>query len=123
MSIEEVSMNIFRYKGFIGSIEASAEDKVLYGKLLYITHLVTYEAGSIIELETEFKNAVNDYLLTCKQLKREPMKPFKGSLNVRIGSELHKEAALHAAMQGVSVNEFIKIAVQSQIQQENGRIY
>ncbi len=115
-------MNIFRYKGFIGSIEANAEDKILYGKLLYINDLVTYEASTIPQLETEFKNAVNDYLETCQQLKREPMKPFKGSLNVRIGPELHKEAALHAAVYGISINEFIKNAVQSKIQQEDSRI-
>lgn len=61
-------MDIFRYKGFIGSIEASAEDKVLYGKLLCISDLVTYEAASITALEAEFKHAVNDYLLTCSRL-------------------------------------------------------
>jgi predicted HicB family RNase H-like nuclease len=114
-------MNFFHYKGYIGSIEASVEDKVLHGELLYIRDLVTYEATTVAELEIEFKNSVDDYLQTCQELNREPMKPFKGSLNVRIGPELHKEAARHAAMHGISINEFIKIAVQSQIQQD-GRI-
>lgn len=114
-------MNVFRYKDFMGSIEANAEDKILHGKLLYITDLVTYEATTMTSLESEFKKAVNDYLDTCKQLHREPMKPFKGSLNVRIGPELHKEAALHAAMYGMSINEFIKSAVQSKIKQEDTR--
>jgi len=114
-------MNIFHYKAFIGSIEANAEDKVLHGKLLYITDLVTYEATTLTGLENEFKKAVNDYLATCKQLNREPMKPFKGSLNVRIGPELHKEAAFHAAMDGISINEFIKNAVQTKIKQEDNR--
>lgn len=115
-------MNIFRYKGFIGSIEADSEDKVLHGKLLYITDLVTYEADTIPELEIEFKNSVDEYLATCKLLNREPMKPFKGSLNIRIGAELHKEAALHAATHGVSINEFIKLAVENKIQQDDGRV-
>ena len=114
-------MNIFRYKGFIGSIEVDAEDKILHGKLLYITDLVTYEATTMTNLESEFKEAVNEYIDTCKKLNREPMKPFKGSLNVRIGSELHKEAALHAAMYGISINEFIKSAVQAKIKQEDAR--
>jgi predicted HicB family RNase H-like nuclease len=113
--------NVFRYKDFIGSIEADAADKILHGKLLYITDLVTYEATTMTSLENEFKKAVNDYLNTCQQLNREPMKPFKGSLNVRIGPELHKEAALHAAMYGMSINEFIKSAVQSKIKQEDAR--
>ncbi len=71
---EKGDMNIFRYKNFIGSIEANAEDKILYGKLLYITDLITYEAETISDLEIEFKKSVNDYLETCKQLKRESMK-------------------------------------------------
>ncbi len=114
-------MNIFRYKGFLGSIEVDAEDKILHGKLLHITDLVTYEASAIATLENEFKKAVNDYLDTCKQLNREPMKPLKGSLNVRIGPELHKEAALYAAMYGISINEFIKSAVRAKIKQEDAR--
>ncbi len=115
-------MNIFRYIGFIGSIEADSDDKILHGKLLYINDLVTYEAPTIPKLEVEFKKAVDDYLQTCKQLNREPMKPFKGSLNIRIGAELHREAALHAATTGISINEFIKSAVQNKIYQEDNRI-
>ena len=112
-------MNVIRYKGFLGSIEASPEDKCLYGKLLYIDDLVTYEANTIAELETEFKNSVDDYCDTCKKVGKEPMKPFKGSLNVRIGQKLHKEVALHAASSGISLNEYIKLAVKNQVQVEN----
>ena len=115
-------MDVFRYKGFIGSIEADAEEKILHGQLLYITDLVTYEATTIAQLENEFKKSVVDYLATCQQLNREPMKPFKGSLNVRFGPELHKEAAIHAAMYGMSINEFIKTAVQNKIQQDDSRV-
>jgi predicted HicB family RNase H-like nuclease len=46
------------------------------------------------------------------------MRPFKGSFNVRIGQELHKEAALHAAMDDMSLNEYIKIAIQNQVRHE-----
>jgi predicted HicB family RNase H-like nuclease len=45
-------MSIFQYKGFVGSIEVDSEDKCLHGKLLYINDLVTYEATSIIKLES-----------------------------------------------------------------------
>ena len=114
-------MNVFRYKNFIGSIEVSTDDKCLYGKLLYINDLVTYEAKTILQLEKEFKHAVDDYLKTCKELNREPLKPFKGSLNVRIGANLHKETAVHAAVNGVSINEYIKHAVQKQIRREDSR--
>lgn len=111
-------MNVFRYKGFIGSIEINSEEKCLYGKLLYINDLVTYEANTVAKLEVEFKESVNEYLASCKELGREPMKPFKGSLNVRIGPDLHKEAALRAALLGIALNEYIKAAIRNQVQRE-----
>lgn len=114
-------MTILRYKGFLGSIEVDPEDKLLYGKLLYITDLVTYEASTVADLEHEFQNSVSEYINTCKALNREPLKPFAGSLNIRIGKELHKEAALHAAINGISINEFIKSAIQHEIQNQDER--
>lgn len=111
-------MNVFRFKGFIGSIEADPVSKCLNGELLYINDLVTYEADTVAKLEIEFKHAVDDYLKTCKELGREPLKPFKGSLNIRIGAALHKEAALFAAIDGISLNEFIKIAIENQVRRK-----
>jgi len=105
---------IFRYKGFMGSIETSTEDMCLHGKLLFINDTVTYEAKNLKQLQKEFEDAVDDYVETCKKLNREPQKPYKGSLNVRIGAELHKQAALQAILLGISINEFIRMAVQKQ---------
>lgn len=110
--------NVFKYKGFIGSIDISAEDKCLYGKLLHVNDLVTYEAKTVIDLEKEFKKSVDDYLKTCDKLGREAAKPFKGTLNVRIGKILHKEAALRAALYGISINEYIKGAIRNSVEHE-----
>ena len=116
-------MNVFRYKSFIGSIEADPESKCLYGKLLYINDLITYEALTVAKLEAAFKKSVNEYLITCQELEREPMKSFKGSLNVRIGQDLHKEAALHAAMKDITINDYIKTAVKNQVLREEAAFY
>lgn len=62
----------FRYKNFTGSIEKSSEDACLYGKILFIRDLITYEATTAKQLEKEFKRATDDYLITCKKLNREP---------------------------------------------------
>jgi predicted HicB family RNase H-like nuclease len=48
------------------------------------------------ELEADFKESVNDYLQTCREAGIEPKKPYKGSFNVRIGQELHENAAKRA---------------------------
>ena len=65
-------MSLFRYKGFYGSAQASVEDHCLFEKLQFIEPLVSYEGQDIEELEQAFKHAVDDYLLDCEKLGREP---------------------------------------------------
>ena len=100
--------NTIEYNGYIGTIEHSQEDKCFFGKIDMINDLVTFEAQNATELEENFKNAVDEYILTCKELNREPRKAFKGVFNVRTGSELHKLAVLNATKIGVSLNTYIK---------------
>lgn len=80
--------NTIEYNGYIGTIEYSQEDKCFFGKLDMINDLVTFEANNVNDLEENFKNAIDEYIETCKQLGREPQKAFKGVFNLRTGSEL-----------------------------------
>jgi len=71
-------MNSLQYKGYTGSMVASLEDKCIWGKILYITDTVTYEAQTVDELEKEFKLAVDDYLEDCKKFGHEPTRLHSG---------------------------------------------
>lgn len=66
--------NIFYYKGYYGKIEYSAEDKVIYGKIMGIHSLISFESESATDIETEFHNAVDDYLSYCEEEGIEPEK-------------------------------------------------
>lgn len=110
-------MSSLEYKSYIGSVEFSAEDECFYGKLLYIRDLVTYEATSAKSLVRVFRNAVDDYLATCDKQNKTPDTPFKGSLNVRLGPDLHRGAALAAERDGIKLNEFVKRAVSERLAQ------
>ncbi len=66
--------NILYYKGYYGKIEYSAEDKVIYGKIMGIHSLISFESESATDIETEFHNAVDDYLSYCEE---EGIKPEK----------------------------------------------
>ncbi|KJH84058.1 HicB [Pseudomonas fluorescens] len=105
-----------QYKGYVGSIEASIEDKCLFGKLLFIRALVSYEGQTVAELEAAFREAVDDYLQTCEQLGQKPEIPCKGSFNVRIGHDLHLAAALAATRQNVSLNDLTRQALNEYLQ-------
>lgn len=110
-----MSNNVFKnkYKGYTGTIQVSEDDNCLYGKILSITDTILYEGTTVKELERAFHEAVNDYLETCKRHGLEPKKPLKGSLNVRIGEDLHNAVALEAATRGTSINEVIKDAIKT----------
>lgn len=104
-------MKNLEYQGYTGSIEYSQEDQLFYGKILGIKSLISYEGVSGPELEADFKAAIDDYLTDCKALNIKPEKPFKGSFNVRIPSELHKEAALKAQELNTSLNSFVSESI------------
>ena len=105
-------MKPLQYKGYLGDVDYSLEDdKCLHGKILYINDLVTYEAQTVPELEEAFREAVDDYLETCVEIGKEPEKSFKGSFNVRMAPELHKAAAVAAALAETSLNDFVTQAI------------
>lgn len=66
--------NILYYKGYYGKIEYSAEDKVIYGKIMGIHSLISFESESATDIETEFHNTVDDYLSYCEEEGIEPEK-------------------------------------------------
>jgi predicted HicB family RNase H-like nuclease len=101
-------MKTLIYKGQIGSVEISTDDDCLYGKLLFINPLITYEATTAKELQEEFEKSVDDYMNTCTDLKRDVEKPCKGSFNVRVGHELHARVSIAAKEYGVSLNDWVK---------------
>ena len=107
--------NVLEYNGYTGSIEASIEDHCLFGKILFISDLVTYEAETVSDLEAEFIAAVDDYLLTCRETGTDPQRPFKGSFNVRINPELHRKAAIEASKENISLNELTSRAIDAYI--------
>jgi len=103
--------DMLSHKGFFGSIHYNHEDRVFYGKVEFIRSLISYEGKDADSLESTFLEAVEDYLVTCAELGREPEKPFKGSFNVRIPPELHERVAIAAVQHGVSLNRFIADAL------------
>src|SRR6186713_2693849 len=111
--------DILQYKDYYASVHFSAEDEIFYGKILGINDLVSFEGSSVKELKKSFHEAVDDYLETCKEIGKEPNKTYKGSFNVRIPTSLHKEAAVFASTLNVSLNDFIKTAIDYALQHKD----
>ncbi|MFC1478574.1 type II toxin-antitoxin system HicB family antitoxin [Candidatus Margulisiibacteriota bacterium] len=105
-----------QHKGFIGSVHYNDNDKVFHGKILGINDLVTFEGESVKELKAAFNEAVEDYLLLCKEVDKKPHKSYKGSFNVRIPSSMHRQAVVAAQSRNVKLNEFVKSAIKHELQ-------
>jgi predicted HicB family RNase H-like nuclease len=113
-------MKNLTYKGYTGSIEYSKEDGQLYGKVLGIRGLISFEGDTGKKLEVDFMEAIDAYLTDCNQNSVEPEKPFKGSFNVRISPNLHRKAALLAMEENSSLNSFVAESIRERIIKESG---
>ncbi len=112
--------DILQYKDYIGSIHFSSEDEVFYGKIVGIDDLVSFEGASVKELKKSFHEAVEDYLESCKEIGKEPNKTYKGTFNIRIGADLHRDAALFAAINNISLNDFVRTAIDYALMNKDG---
>ncbi|WP_297817724.1 type II toxin-antitoxin system HicB family antitoxin [uncultured Lactobacillus sp.] len=103
------------YKGYYGSVEYSLDDDILFGKVIGINGLLSYEGKTIDELRTDFQDVVDEYLEDCKIQGIKPQKSYKGSFNVRISPELHMKAAIYAASKDESLNSLVEEAIEKYV--------
>lgn len=66
---------ILEYKGYKTEIRFSKEDNVFFGKIEGIKDLVSFDADKAEDIEKEFHDAVDDYLLYCEDIGTSPDKP------------------------------------------------
>ena len=107
--------NYLHYKGYVGSVEFSEADGVFHGKALGIKSLISFEGDSVSVIIEDFHNAIDEYLEFCTETGKQPEKPFKGSFNVRIGTDLHRKAALAASARGISLNTLVEDAIRQTV--------
>lgn len=103
--------NLLSYKNYNGTVEYSREDECLFGKVIGIKSLLSYEGQSVQELEQDFKTVIDEYLQDCKENNIEPEQPYKGTFNVRISPELHRTIAVYAIEHGKSLNAAVEEAI------------
>jgi predicted HicB family RNase H-like nuclease len=63
-------VNILSYKGYTANVEFDAEDHIFVGHLIGVRDVVGFHGTTVDELETAFREAVDDYLAACKKLGR-----------------------------------------------------
>lgn len=106
-------MSVLRHKDYQGSVQYDAGR--LHLRILHIDDLITAEVDSASEAEAAFAELVDDYLATCAAVGKQPSKPFKGSFNVRISPEMHKQLAFAAAENDETLNSYCDAAFREKL--------
>lgn len=101
-------MNSMEYKGYVGSVEYSEDDGLLYGKVQGIRSLLSYEGNSVAELKEDFHEVVDAYLDDCKEEGIQPEIPYDGKIEIQITPELHKKIADAASSKQMSLDSYIE---------------
>lgn len=108
-------MKGMKYKGYVAKIEFDPEDHIFVGHIIGIRDVVGFHGESVAELETAFKDAVDNYLAACKELGQKPNKPYSGNLMLRVPAEVHAAVATAAEASGKSINQWAASALNAAI--------
>ena len=101
------------YKGYIGKVEIDEEVGILYGEVINVRDVITFEGTTVDEVQQAFRESVDDYLEFCAQRGESPEKPFSGKFVVRLPAELHRKAYIQAKLKDKSLNSWITEVLQS----------
>lgn len=110
-------MTVLRHKGYQGAVDF--DPGRLLVRILHIDDFVATECDRASEAQGAFETLVDEYLETCKEVGKEPSRPFKGSFNVRVATDLHRKAALAAAAAGDSLNAWVAGAMTRRLEDEH----
>jgi predicted HicB family RNase H-like nuclease len=99
-------INVLEYNGYQATVEFDADDEVFFGHLAGISDVIGFHGTTVSELKAAFHESVDDYLAFCKEIGKEPNKPYSGKVMFRIDPQVHAKAALAAQLKGISLNQW-----------------
>ena len=107
--------NSMEYKGYVGSVEFSEEDGLLYGKVQGIRALLSYEGKSVEELKEDFHEVIDEYLNDCQEEGIHPEVPYGGKIEIQIAPELHKKVADAASCRQMSIDSYVENIIEEAV--------
>lgn len=105
---------MMEYKGYLaGPIDFDQEVNTFSGTVAGLRDVIHFEGASARELTRAFRESIDSYLELCAETGKEPDRPFNGKILVRTEPELHRKAALRAAVEGISLSRWISRQIES----------
>lgn len=101
----------YEAEDYLYSVVWSADDKAFIGRVLEFPSLAAHgntQEKALREIRSVVRYALED-LADSRELAPEPLskRRFSGTLNLRMPKHLHRQLAIEAAQEGVSLNHWI----------------
>jgi predicted HicB family RNase H-like nuclease/tetrahydromethanopterin S-methyltransferase subunit B len=96
-----------KYKGYTGRVEFDAEDNLLFGEVIGLRDIITFQGTTVEEIVKAFHKSVDTYLDFCKEQEQEPEKPFAGKIPFRTTPEIHYRIYMAAKLANKSINAWM----------------
>ena len=89
----KIVSGVLEHKNYCGTIEYTVDDGVLFGEVMGIKSLISYEGETLKTLEMNFKEAIDGYLEWCSEESIEPEKPIKYKVSLNMVPDLQQDAS------------------------------
>ncbi len=106
---------MMEYKGYLGKVEFDDDAELFHGEVINTRDVITFQGTSVAELQTAFRDSVDDYLAYCQSRGETPDKPFSGQFVTRIPPDLHRQVNSAAALSGKSLNAWVTEQLQGAV--------
>lgn len=113
--MKNFALSTMEYKGYRALITYDNEDSTLTGEVIGINDSLNFHGDSVQELETSFHQSIDNYLDLCQEIGKQPEKEYKGSFNIRIAPELHRQLSLEAANRHMTLNRYVGSILESRV--------
>jgi predicted HicB family RNase H-like nuclease len=97
-----------KYKGYTGIVEFDEESSSLFGRVVGLRDLITFQGDSVTEVIQAFHDSVDVYLELCAERGESPERPYSGQFVLRIDPHLHRAVSHAAEERGLSLNSLIE---------------
>lgn len=105
------AMNTMTIDGYPAVISYDSDLQMFRGEFVGLNGGADFYAADVAGLQREGEISLRVFLQACERRGIEPRKHFSGKFSLRIDPTIHEAAALAAAAQGQSLNQWAAEAI------------
>lgn len=106
-----MSTPIGPYKGYVAQMDVDVAARILYGRVLDLKDVITFQGTTVEEAIQSFHDSVDAYLDFCREIGEKPEKAFSGHIPFRTNPEHHRKILIASRLADKSINAWMDEAL------------